>query len=99
VPTPAMGAAPCRAGAPDGCRVAPMPHLHRPLAPSNHNSCPIKIPILLHCAPPPPFGVSFPKSAVATTRLKKEGGVGGMNEAQEAGEKLGARCGAWAATP
>jgi hypothetical protein len=31
--------------------------------------------------------------------LKKEGGVGGREEAQEAGEKPGARCGAWAAPP
>jgi hypothetical protein len=91
---------PCSAGAPYGFRVPPVPHLHCPLPCPQTLALPYKNPHLAPlCAAAASFGVSFPKSAVATTRLKKEGGVGGRKEAREAGEKPGVRCGAWAAMP
>jgi hypothetical protein len=98
VPTPAMGATPCRAGAPDAAASPPVPHLHFPLAPSNPSIRPIKIPNLLPVRRRPPLWGFFPQIRCRHHQVeeggswRKKGGAGG-------GVEAGGRCGAWAATP
>jgi hypothetical protein len=87
--TPAMGAAPCSAGAAGWRPRAPVPHPHHPLAPSNPSSHPTSSRPNHPCTAPPPWG--FPPNPPPPPKIKRgEEGVGRRKEAREAGKKLGA---------